>query len=147
MVSRHASSPVGLLTFRGHLHIFVGQYSPSFSSTVFSQFSFHFIVFISSRVLSIHLRLSRPILLFPCTTMPLLVLDMLFSSLLLMCPYQFNLFYLRNVYTWHSLALLYDLVSDMVLCGRPPLSNAAFSSYTHYTNEMVAHCVILVQYE
>ena len=60
-------------------------------------------VFISSRLLSIHLRLGRPILLFPGTTMSIIFLERS-SSLLLICPYQFSLFYLKNVGIWHTLA-------------------------------------------
>ena len=47
-----------LFTFRDHLHVFVGQSLPSSSCTVSLYLS------ISSR-LSIHLRLGRPVLLFP----------------------------------------------------------------------------------
>ena len=59
---------------------------------------------ISSRLLSIHLRLGRPLLLFPGTTMSIIFLDKLSSSLLLICPYKFNRFCLRNVEIWHTLA-------------------------------------------
>ena len=59
---------------------------------------------ISSRLLSIHLRLGRPLLLFPGTTMSIIFLDKLSSSLLLICPYKFNRFCLRNVDIWHTLA-------------------------------------------
>ena len=59
---------------------------------------------ISSRLLSIHLRLGRPLLLFPGTTMSIIFLDMWSSSLLLICPYKFNHFCLRNVDIWHTLA-------------------------------------------
>ena len=78
------------LTFIDHLHIFVGQSSPPFSSTVCfqsCQLSVR-IVFISSRVLSIHLRLGRPLLLFPGTTMSIIFLERLFSSVLS----KFNIF-------------------------------------------------------
>ena len=61
-------------------------------------------LFISSRLLSIHLRLGRPLLLFRGTTMSIIVLDKLSSSLLLICPYRFNRFCLRNVDIWHTLA-------------------------------------------
>ena len=59
---------------------------------------------ISSRLLSIHIRLGRPLLLFPGTTMSIIFLDKLSSSLLLICPYRFNRFCLRNVDIWHTLA-------------------------------------------
>ena len=59
---------------------------------------------IYSRLLSIHLRLRRPLLLFPGTTMSIILLDKLSSSLLLICPYKFNRFFLRNVDIWHTLA-------------------------------------------
>ena len=58
---------------------------------------------ISSRF-SIHLRLGHPLLLFPGTTMSIIFLDKLSSSLLLICPYKFNRFCLRNVDIWHTLA-------------------------------------------
>ena len=60
--------------------------------------------FISSLVLSIHLRLGRPLLLFPGTTMSIIFLERLSSSLLLICSYQFSLLCLRNVDIWHTLA-------------------------------------------
>ena len=88
------------LTFRDHLHIFVGQSSPSFFFIVLS------------------------VLLFPGTTMSIICLDMFSSSLLLMCPYQFSLFCLRYVGILHTLASsLYDLVSDMVFSGLTPYSS------------------------
>ena len=59
---------------------------------------------ISSRLLSIHIRLGCPLLLFPGTTMSIIFLDKLSSSLLLICPYRFNRFCLRNVHIWHTLA-------------------------------------------
>ena len=94
------------LTFRYHLHIFVDQSSPSFSSTV----CFQSYAFVSSRVLSIHFRLGRPLILFSGTTMSIICLERLSYSLLLMCPYQFNLFCLKNVDIWHTLA------SSCILC-------------------------------
>ena len=78
----------------------------SVSSTVCFQ-SCQFVssyLLISSRLLSIHLRLGRPLLLFPGTTMSIIFLDKLSSSLLLICPYRFNRFCLRNVVIWHTLA-------------------------------------------
>ena len=72
--------------------------------SVFSHVSCQFIFFISSRVLSIHIRLGRPLILFPGTTMSIIFIERLSSSLLLMCPYQFNIFCLRNVDIWHTLA-------------------------------------------
>ena len=60
---------------------------------------------ISSRLLlSIHLRLGRPLLLFPGTTKFIVFLDKLSSSLLLICPNKCNRFCLRNVDIWHTLA-------------------------------------------
>ena len=92
-------------TFSDHLHLFVGQSSPSFPVlSIFSYVSCQFIFFISSRVLSSHLRLGRPLLLFPGTTMPIIFRERLSSSLLLMYPYRFNLFRLRNVDILHTLA-------------------------------------------
>ena len=41
---------------------------------------------------------------FPGTTMSIIFLEMLCSSLVLICPYQFNIFWLRNVEIWHTLA-------------------------------------------
>ena len=94
------------LTFRDHLHFFVGQSLPSSSSTVCFQSlsAVSSYVLISSRLLSIHLHLGRPLLLFPGTTMSIIFLDKLSSSLLLICPYRFNRFCLRNVDIWHTLA-------------------------------------------
>ena len=57
---------------------------------------------ISSRLLSIHLRLGRALRLFPGTTMSIIFLDKLSSSLLLICPYTFNRFCLRNVDIWRT---------------------------------------------
>ena len=52
---------LNFLTFTDHLHIFVGQSSPSCSSNVCFQLSaVSSYVFVSSRLLSIHLRLGRP---------------------------------------------------------------------------------------
>ena len=62
---------------------------------------------ISSRLLSVHLSLGRPLLLFPGTTTSIIFLDKLSSSLLLTCPYQCNRFCLRNVDIWHTLASSY----------------------------------------
>ena len=59
---------------------------------------------ISSWLLSIHLSLGRPLLLFPGTTTSIIVLERLSSSLLLTFPYQCNRFCLRNVDVWHTLA-------------------------------------------
>ena len=59
---------------------------------------------ISSRLLSIHLRLGRPLLLFPGTTMSIIFLDKLSSSLLRIYPYKCNRFCRRNVDIWHTLA-------------------------------------------
>ena len=96
-----------ILTFRDHLHFFVGQSLPSSSSTVCfqsCQLSVRICSLLSSRLLSIHLRLGRPLLLFPGMTMSIIFLDKLSSSLLLICPYIFNRFCLRNVDIWHTLA-------------------------------------------
>ena len=59
---------------------------------------------ISSRLLSVHLSLGRPLLLFPGRTMSIIFLDRLSSSLLLTWPYQCSRFCLRNVDIWHTLA-------------------------------------------
>ena len=59
---------------------------------------------ISSRLLSIHLRLSRPLLFFPGTTMSIIFLDKLSSSRLLIFPYKFHRFCLKNVDIWHTFA-------------------------------------------
>ena len=59
---------------------------------------------ISSRLLSVHLSLGLPLLLFPVTSMSITFLDRLSASLLLTCPYQCNRFCLRNVEIWHTLA-------------------------------------------
>ena len=64
-------------------------------------------LFISTRLcrlLLIHLRLGRPLLLFPGRTMSIIFLDRLSPSLLPICPYQLNRFCLRNVDIWHTLA-------------------------------------------
>ena len=58
----------------------------------------------SSMLLSVHLSLGRPLLLFPVTSMSITFLDRLSDSLLLTCPYQCNRFCLRNVDIWHTLA-------------------------------------------
>ena len=70
--------------------------------SVFSHVSSYLLI--SSRLLSIHLRLGHPLLLFPGTTMSIIFVDKLSSSLLLICPYKFNRFCLRNVDIWHTLA-------------------------------------------
>ena len=85
--------------------------------SVFSHVSYHFIFFIS---FSRRLRLGRPLILFPGTTVSIIFLERLSSSLLMMCPYQFNRFYLRNIDIWHTLAPSVYLVSDMVLSGLTP---------------------------
>ena len=59
---------------------------------------------ISSQLLSVHLSLGRPLLLFPGTNMSIIFLDRLSSSLLLTWPYQCSRFCLRNVDIWHTLA-------------------------------------------
>ena len=98
------------LTFRDHLHFFVGHSLPSCSSyclfSVMSAVSSYLVM--SSRLLSVHLSLGRPLLLFPVTSMSITFLDRLSASLLLACPYQCNRFCLRNVDIWHTLA--YPLV-------------------------------------
>ena len=50
-----------------------------------------------------------PLLLFPGTTMSIICLDKLSFSLLVICPYRFNRFCLRNVDIWHTLASSYML--------------------------------------
>ena len=118
--------------------IFVGQSSPSFSSivcfhlcgpvfTIIFQYCLFSSLWASLHhhfpVLSIFSHLScqlvflyifsvvvdpspsrPPLLLFPGTTLSIIFLDRLSSSLLLICPYQFNRFCLRNVDIWHTLA-------------------------------------------
>ena len=74
------------LTCREHLHIFVGQSSPSLSSrpTVCfqsCQLSVHNYLFISSWLLSIHLRLGHHFLLFPIQPCP----SFFFRGCLLWC--------------------------------------------------------------
>ena len=59
---------------------------------------------ISSRLLSVHLSLGRPLLLFPGTTMSIIYIDRLSSSLLLTWLYQCSRFCLRNVDIWYTLA-------------------------------------------
>ena len=81
----------------------MGQYLPSASSTVY----FQSCQFVCSHIFSVVVGPSQcrsPLLLFPGTTMSIIFLDMLFSSLLLTCPYQCNHFCLRNVDIWHTLA-------------------------------------------
>ena len=94
------------LTFRDHLHFFGGPvFTIIFQYCLFSVMSaVSSYLLISSRLLSIHLRLGRPLLLFPGTTMYTICLDKLSSSLLLICPHRFNRFCLRNVGIWHTLA-------------------------------------------
>ena len=91
----YASERVGL-----HLYACLCVFSPPhlcgpvftiiFQYCLFSvMFAFSSYLFISSRLLSIHLRLGRPLLHFRGTTMSIIFLERL-SSLLLICPYQFN---------------------------------------------------------
>ena len=106
-----------LLIFRDHVHIFVGQSPPSFSSTVcFQSCQLSVRIFHIFPVVVKPSPSRPPLLLFPGTTMSIIFLEMLFSFLLLMCRYQFKLFCLRNVDIRHTLASS-DLVCDMVLSG------------------------------
>ena len=59
---------------------------------------------ISSRLLSIHLRLGRPLILFTGTTISIIFLDKLSSSLLLIYPHRFYRCCLRNVDIGHTSA-------------------------------------------
>ena len=107
--------------------------------------------FISSRVFSIHFRLGRPILLFPGTATSIMFLERLYSSLLLMCPYQFNLFCQECRQLAEFCMLLYDLVSDMILSGLIPLSivassfplNAIWSRLSYWPPNTRLHNVIV----
>ena len=72
--------------------------------SVFCNVSCQFVFVMSSRLLSVHLSLGRPLLLFPVTSMSITFLDRLSASLLLTCPYQCNRFCLRNVDIWHTLS-------------------------------------------
>ena len=94
--------------FRAHLHIFVGQVSPSFS-----QYCLFSVIFNSCRIVFVLMWLHGScraisfcaicMRLFPGTTISIIFLDTLSSSLLLMCTYQFNVFFPYNV------CILYDL--------------------------------------
>ena len=106
---------------------------------------------ISSRLLSIHLRLGRSLLLFPGTTMSTLFLDKLSSSLLLICPYKCNRFCLRNVDIWNILAsscIIFFLTWSFLvlpLIHRSILVSATcylFSSFS-LTAQHSAPCVIV----
>ena len=94
------------LTFRDHLHFFVGHvFTIIFQYCLFSVMSaVSSYLVMSSRLLSVHLSLGLPLLLFPVTSMSITFLDRLSASLLLTCPYQCNRFCLRNVDSWHTLA-------------------------------------------
>ena len=94
------------IAFINLLHFFVGHFfTIVFQYCLFSVMSaVSSYLFMSSRLLSIHLRLGRPLILFPGTTMSIIFLEMLSSSLLMTCPHQFNRFCLRNVDIWHTLA-------------------------------------------
>ena len=92
--------------YRPYPHLFVGQPSPSFSSTVCFQscpLSFHVFPSLPGCSQSIYVY-GCPLLLFPGTTMSISFRERLSSSLLLMCLYKFNLFCLGNVDIWHTLA-------------------------------------------
>ena len=107
-----------VLTFFPHLQI----PSPHLSGPVFTiilQYCLFSVmsavssyVFISFRLLSIHL---RPLLPFPGTAMSIICLDMLSSSLLLICPYEFNRFCFRNVVVWHT--LVYSCIIWFLACS------------------------------
>ena len=107
------------ITLRDHPHIRVGQSAPSFpTSTICVQScQLSFRIFHIFPVLSIHPCRGHSLLHFPCTTMSIIFLERLSSSLLLMCPCQFNLFCLRNVDIWHTLAsssMIYFLTCRLV---------------------------------
>ena len=94
---------LNFLTFRDHLHIFVGQSSPSFTDTVCfqsCQLSFHMCGIFSDVWEPSPPR--PPFLLFPCTTMSIIFLERFSSSFLLTCPYQCNLFCLAffGIFFW-----------------------------------------------
>ena len=78
---------------------------PVLSLSVFSHVicQFAFLHIVPVVVNPIPLRLGRPLLLFPGTTMSIISLERLSSSLLLICPYKFSLFCLRNGGIWHPL--------------------------------------------
>ncbi len=93
------------LTFRYHLHFFVGQSLPPSSSTVCFQscrLSVRMCSYLLGCCLSISV-LAAPSSL-PGMTVSINFLDRLSSSLLLICPYKCNGFCLRNVHIWHTLA-------------------------------------------
>ena len=101
---------------RAGTNIYVSPLSPleTISNTLWASLYHHLPVlyvfshvscqFVFAHILSIHLRVGRPLLLFPGATMSIIFLDKLSSSLLLICPYRFNRFCLRNVDIWHTLA-------------------------------------------
>ena len=95
-------------------------------------------LFISSRLLSIHLRLGCPLLLFPGTTMSIIFLDKLSSSLLLICPYKCNRFILRNVHIWHTLpssCMIWFLTWSFLvlpLIHRSILNSATFNLFSSF---------------
>ena len=107
------------LTFRDYVHIFVGQSSQSFSSTVCFQLcqpSFH--ILISEDVVEPSPP-CRPLRLVSGTTRPIIFLERLSSSLLLMCPYQSILLCLRNV----------DILLTLASYLWPGFWHCSFSSY------------------
>ncbi len=74
---------------------------------VLSVFSHVSCQFVFAHIFSVVVDLSPsrpPLLLFPGTSMSIIVLDKLSSSLLLICTYKYNRFCLRNVDIWHTLA-------------------------------------------
>ena len=109
------------LTFRNHLHVFVGQSSPSFSSTICfqsCQLSFHMCSYIFPGVVDPSLYKLPPSSLPQYNHISILFLERLSSSLLLMCPYN-RTFSVAGMLAYFDI-LLYDLVSDMVLSGLTP---------------------------
>ena len=106
---------------------------------------------ISSRLLSIHLRLGRPLLFFTGTTISIIFLDKLSSSLLLICPHRFNRCCLRNVDIWHTLAstcmlwfltwsvLVLPLIHRSILISATPKSVLVFLS-NRPTLCSICHC-------
>ena len=117
-------------TFRNNLHIFVDQSSSSSSSRSYCLFSemsaVSLYLVISSRLLSVHLSLGRPLLLFPGShRSPVQPCPSFFLRGFLLtlfwCVHTNLIFSVSGMLTfgilWHLPLFLYDLVSDMVLFG------------------------------
>ena len=95
--------------------------------TVMSAVSLYLLI--SSRLLSLHLRLGRPLVLFPGTIMSILFLERLSSSLLLIYPCRCNRFSLRNADIWHTLT--YSCIIWCLTWSFLVLSNVASSFLLH----------------